>query len=192
MFTVELFTNTISKILKKLKCPSIDKDKEDVVHLCLCVYVYTQVSVVKIRQSVLGYFAPSCFFLSYSWNKNETLYTYIHTQWNIIQSLKKNEILPFATRWMDLEGIICFKIPQNVGGCGGMVGVWIIVKKQDLFISWALLKLSDGNMAFTLLFIYLVILIPEINPKERLRTKNRLLYKIGHSMLISRFIRLKY
>ena len=40
--------------------------------------------------------------------------------------------------------------------------------------------------------IYLVILIPEINPKERLRTKNRLLHKIGHSMLISRFIRLKY
>ena len=154
MFTVALFTNTIAKILKQLKCPSIYGDKEDVVYLCLCVYVYTQVSVVKIRQSVLGYFAPSCFFLSYSWNKNETLYAHIHTQWNIIQSLKKNEILPFATRWMDPEGIICFKIPQNVGGCGGMVGVWIIVKKQDLFISWALLKLSDGYMGFTLLFFH--------------------------------------
>ena len=34
----------------------------------------------------------------------------IHTQWNIIQPLKNNEILPFATTWMDLEGIMLNEI----------------------------------------------------------------------------------
>ena len=45
--------------------------------------------------------------------------TYIHTHththaqnapWNITQPLKQNEILPFATTWMDLEGIMLSEI----------------------------------------------------------------------------------
>ena len=102
--------------------------------VCVCVCICTQVSVVKMRQSVLGCFAPSCFFLfthEIKMKHYTHTYTHIHTQWNIIHSLRKNESLPFATTWMDLEGIICFKIPQNVGGCGGVVGVWVIVKKRD-------------------------------------------------------------
>ena len=31
--------------------------------------------------------------------------THTHTQWNIILTFKKNEILAFATTWMDLESI---------------------------------------------------------------------------------------
>ena len=31
---------------------------------------------------------------------------YIYIQYNISQTLKKNEIMPFATTWMDLEMII--------------------------------------------------------------------------------------
>jgi len=32
-------------------------------------------------------------------------YMYIHTQWNIIQPQNNKEILPFATIWMDFQGI---------------------------------------------------------------------------------------
>ena len=37
------------------------------------------------------------------WIKRWYIHTYIHTQWNITQQSKKNEILPFATTWMELE-----------------------------------------------------------------------------------------
>ena len=30
-------------------------------------------------------------------------------------AIKKNEILPFAITWIDLESIICFKITQGWG-----------------------------------------------------------------------------
>ena len=40
------------------------------------------------------------------------LYIYIHThrEWNIIQPLYKNESLPFATTWKDLENITLMKL----------------------------------------------------------------------------------
>ena len=38
---------------------------------------------------------------------------YIYTQWNITQPSKKNEILPFAMTWMDLEGIMLSEISQT-------------------------------------------------------------------------------
>ena len=38
-------------------------------------------------------------------------HTQIHTQWNITQP--KNEILPFATMWMDLESIMLSEIGQR-------------------------------------------------------------------------------
>ena len=31
------------------------------------------------------------------------IYMYTHTQWNTIQSQKKNEIMSFAAPWIDLE-----------------------------------------------------------------------------------------
>ena len=38
----------------------------------------------------------------------------IHThKWNIIQPSKKKEILPFTTRWIELEGIILSEINQR-------------------------------------------------------------------------------
>ena len=37
-------------------------------------------------------------------------HTYIHVYNGILLSHKKNEILPFATTWMDLEDIILNKI----------------------------------------------------------------------------------
>ena len=40
----------------------------------------------------------------------EYIYIYI---WNITQPLKKYKILPFATTWMDLEGIMLSEISQR-------------------------------------------------------------------------------
>ena len=40
----------------------------------------------------------------------EYIYIYI---WNITQPLKKYKILPFATTWMDLEGIMLSEISQT-------------------------------------------------------------------------------
>ena len=37
----------------------------------------------------------------------------VYTQWNITQPLKKNEILPFATMWIELEGIMLSEISQS-------------------------------------------------------------------------------
>ena len=39
---------------------------------------------------------------------------YIYTQWNITQLQKKNEVMPFAARWMDLEIIIPSEMNQKV------------------------------------------------------------------------------
>ena len=41
------------------------------------------------------------------------VYIYIYIQWNITQPEKKNEILPCATMWMDLEIIILSEISQT-------------------------------------------------------------------------------
>ena len=37
----------------------------------------------------------------------------IGIQWNIIQQLKRGDILPFAITWMDLKGIILSEISQT-------------------------------------------------------------------------------
>ena len=42
---------------------------------------------------------------------------YIFIQWNIIQSFKNEEILLYATTWMDLEGIMLSEISQTLT-CG--------------------------------------------------------------------------
>ena len=39
--------------------------------------------------------------------------THTHTQQNTIQPETKNKILPFATTWMDLEGIMLNEINQT-------------------------------------------------------------------------------
>ena len=50
-------------------------------------------------------------------NKNKEyvayIYIYTHTQWNVTQPSLKNEILPFAIIWMDLEGMILSKMNQT-------------------------------------------------------------------------------
>ena len=40
-------------------------------------------------------------------------HTHTHTQMEYHSAIKKNEVLPFATTWMDLEGIMLSKISQS-------------------------------------------------------------------------------
>ena len=45
-------------------------------------------------------------------DKEHVVYIYIHTI-EYFLAIKKNEILPFAATWMELEGIILSKISQR-------------------------------------------------------------------------------
>ena len=40
-------------------------------------------------------------------------YTHTHTQMEYYSAIKKNEILPFAITWMDLEGVMLSEISQT-------------------------------------------------------------------------------
>ena len=49
--------------------------------------------------------------------EDEVFYIYVHTHTQIhtmecYSTIKKNKILPFATTWMDLEGIMLSEISQ--------------------------------------------------------------------------------
>ena len=49
-------------------------------------------------------------------NKEDVVYTCVHTYIHTMEdysAMKKNEILPFAARWMDLEGIMLSEISQT-------------------------------------------------------------------------------
>ena len=45
-------------------------------------------------------------------DKEDVVYIYTYTI-EYYSSIKKNEILPFATMWMELEGIMLSKISQR-------------------------------------------------------------------------------
>ena len=80
-----MFIATLSKIAKEHKEPKCPSmDKEDVVYTYIYIYIY--------------------------------IYTHTHTHTHTMEyylAIKKNEILPFATMWMELEGIMLSGISQR-------------------------------------------------------------------------------
>ena len=46
-------------------------------------------------------------------DEEDVAYTHTHTHTGYYLAIKKNEILPFATTWMELEGIMLSEISQS-------------------------------------------------------------------------------
>ena len=74
---------TVAKIQEQPKCPSIGEWLKKMWCVCVCVYIYIHIY----------------------------MYIYIYIKWNI--NHKKKEILPFATIWMNQEGIMLSEINQT-------------------------------------------------------------------------------
>ena len=69
-------------------------DKEGVVCLCVYIYIYMYIYIYIYIH----------------------IYIYTHTHIHTMQyysAIKKNEIMPFATMWMDLESIMLSEISQT-------------------------------------------------------------------------------
>ena len=58
-------------------------------------------------------------------------HTHTHTHTNITQPLKKNEIMPFAATWMDLEIIILSEVSQTEKDKYHMISLICGILKKD-------------------------------------------------------------
>ena len=82
--------STIAKVWKKNKSPSMDERIKKMWHIYICVHMDTHIHTY--------------------------MHTYIHTHIHTMEyysAIKKNEILSFATTWMELEGIMLSEISQS-------------------------------------------------------------------------------
>ena len=91
--------STIAKVWKEPRCPSMDKwiKKMWYMYICLCVYIYIYIYIYTHTHT-------------HTHARTDT-----HTPHTLeyYSAIKKNEILPFATMWMELEGIMLSEISQR-------------------------------------------------------------------------------
>ena len=79
--------------------------KEDI--MCMCVYTYIYIYIYTHIYMILEVRSSKAYIYI-------CIYTHTHTHTrNGILAIKKNEILPFATIRMDLEGITLSEISQT-------------------------------------------------------------------------------
>ena len=78
-------------------------------------YVFTAAlsTVAKIRKQPKCPSTVEWIKMWYTHTHTQNGILHIYTQWNTIQRQKRNKILPFATTWTDLEGIMLSKISQK-------------------------------------------------------------------------------
>ena len=67
--------------------------------MCTTVFIAALFTIAKIWKQ------PKCPSIN-EWIKMWCTHTHTHTHTGILLAHKKNEILPFATTWMDSEGIM--------------------------------------------------------------------------------------
>ena len=84
--------STIAKLWKEPRCPSTDEWVKKMWYVCECVCV-----CVCVRT-------------------HTHTHTYTYIQWNFMQLSKKHKILPFASMWMELKGIMLSEISQSEKG----------------------------------------------------------------------------
>ena len=100
MFIEALFT--IAKIWKQPKCPSTDEWIKKMWY----IYIYIKKKYIYIYIVCVSIYTYICIY-------TYVAYTHTHTHtMEYYSAIKKNEILPFATR-MDLEGIMLSEISQT-------------------------------------------------------------------------------
>ena len=95
--------STIAKICKDPKCQSTDEWIKKMwcvcvyihTHMCTCVYIHTYVYTTHVTYTCIHTYT----------------HVYIHTYTGKL-AIKKNEILPSATMWMELEGIMLSEIDR--------------------------------------------------------------------------------
>ena len=82
MLIAALFT--IAKIWKQPRCPPIDEWINKIIYICIYIHIHDKIIYKMICIHAIKYYSVK----------------------------KKNKILPFATTWIDLEGIMLSKISQ--------------------------------------------------------------------------------
>ena len=94
IFIAALFT--VAKIWKQSKCPSINEWVKKIWYVCIySIYIYIHTHTHTHTMDIHIY-----------------IYIYIYEYYSAIKK-KKNEILPFVTIWVDVEGTMLNEINQR-------------------------------------------------------------------------------
>ena len=106
-----------AKIRKQLKCPSTDE----------WMFTWDYISIYIHDIYIYIYI---CILIFLSIYIHIYIYTHIHTHIEMLLSHKKDEILPSAVKWMNLENILLIEMSEKDKHCvtSLMCGIWKIIQ----------------------------------------------------------------